>query len=666
MKQPTTFQATPVAVALLLCALAFLLTAASPASARSHPDVWLRNEQGDRITPAQNRVDPYSTKKSCGACHNYDTITSGYHFQQGFDEMSDRHDPKKPWILSPGMFGNWSPFAAAGRVARKAGESSRGIDLSTYDWIGGYGKRNAKTGVQSVACGWCHPGGGPLEYGRRADGRRNLTANHIEAEMSAKAPLDGDYSSHLTPDGRSHFRESGVLEADCLICHRRGYRFEERIEQINRRNYRWAATAGGGLGKVGGAVFAYADPGAGPESKAFLRGTWNFSRRPVVAYSWGDGRLFTKDGRLRGSVLSRAVQPENCLACHREGDAKNTGTINTASHDAHTSAGLRCTDCHPLVGRSRAERLRHQIAKGWNPAVSVRNDLDGRDMKTCAACHYEGKYRPSRSGMPAAARDPQSAHGRYFPRGSFHFSLVACTGCHAAERPARGLALLDMSTGREAGFTAAGYDLALVPADYVRPAREPWLPWQARGRAGDVSREKYLSHVPKLKTWFGERMKNGEIRPIPLRHVRRAAGEVRGLTILSLNGVDGKKVRLPAVVSDADIIGMIRALQKRGFRNAVFVSDRVYRLEGNGIAAAPLTDAVKSYPVEHGIVPLKQKKTLGAKGCTQCHDDAAPFFSKMQMKNPRGFLKDDYPNLKEPNAAPQMSEWGLTRVPSHE
>ena len=666
MKQLKSPCVSRIVAVLILYSLAIVLLAVSSAFARVHPDIWLNNEQGDRITPSQNRVDPYSPKKSCGACHNYDVITSGYHFQQGFDEMSDRHDPKTPWILSPGMFGNWSPFAAAGRVARKANGSAREIDLSTYDWIGGYGKRSKKAGVESVACGWCHPGGGPLEYGRRADGRQNTAANHIEAERSSKAPLDGDYSSHLAPDGRSHFRESGVLEADCLICHSRGYRFGDRIEQINRRNYRWAATAGGGLGKISGAVFTYAAPGAGPESKAFLRGTWNFTKRPVAEYSWADGRLFTKEGRLRGSVISRAVRSENCLACHRESDARNSGTVNAAPHDAHAAAGLRCTDCHPLVGRSKAERLRHQIAKGWNPAVAVRNDLDGRDMKTCAGCHYERKYKPSRPGMPAEAKDPQITHGKRFPRGSFHFSLVACTGCHATERSARGLLLLDMSAGREAGFTADGFDLALVPADYGRPARTPWLPWQARGRAGGVPREKYLSHVPKLKVWFGERMKNGEIRPIPLRHVQRAAGGVRGLTALAVNGGDGKNVHLPAAVSDADILGMIQALQKRGFRSVVFVSDRVYRLEGGGIAAEPLTDIVKSYPVEHGITPLKQKKTLGAKGCTQCHDDAAPFFTKMQMKNPRGFLKDDYPNLKEPNAVPQMSEWGLTRVPSHE
>ncbi len=619
MKQPKATLPTGLAMALLLAFLVLVPAASAPALA-AHPDVWLRNEQGDRITPSLNRVDPYSPKKSCGACHNYDVITSGYHFQQGFDEMSDRHDPRKPWILSPGMFGNWSPFAAGGRVARKASGSAREIDLSTYDWIGGYGKLNRKAGVESVACGWCHPGGGPLEYGRRADGRRNRVADHVDAERAAKSPLDGDYSSHLAPDGKSHFRESGVLEADCLICHREGYRFEERIEQINRRNYRWAATAGGGLGKVSGAIFTYANPAAGPESPDFLRGSWNFTKRPLVSYAWADGRLFTKDGRLRGAVVSRSVRPENCLACHRDSDAKNTGTVNAAPHG------------------SKAERLQHQIAKGWTPAVSVRNDLDGRDMKTCGACHYNGKYKFSRPGMPGEARDPQGAHEKHFPRGSFHFSLIACTACHAAAQPARGLVLLDMSTGREAGFTADDLGLALAPADYGRPG----------------------------KTWFGERMKNGEIRPIPLRHVRRAAGEIKGLTSLAVNGPGGKKIPLPSVVTDADILGMIRALQKRGFREVVFVSDRVYGLQKDGLVAAPLADAVKSYPVEHGIVPLGQKKTLGAKGCTQCHDDAAPFFSKMQVKNPRGFLKDDYPNLREPNAVPQMSEWGLTRVPSHE
>jgi hypothetical protein len=49
-----------------------------------------------------------------------------------------------------------------------------------------------------------------------------------------------------------------------------------------------------------------------------------------------------------------------------------------------------------------------------------------------------------------------------------------------------------------------------------------------------------------------------------------------------------------------------------------------------------------------------------------CHTDNAPFFTKGQIKNVRGFLKDDYPVLKEPNVEPQMSEWGLKNVPAYE
>ncbi|MFZ2418497.1 MAG: hypothetical protein WAW22_08275, partial [Smithellaceae bacterium] len=67
--------------------IAFLVLLTLPAWAWSHQDVWLRNEQGDRITATLNSVDPYSPKKTCGACHSYSTITSGYHFQQGFDVM---------------------------------------------------------------------------------------------------------------------------------------------------------------------------------------------------------------------------------------------------------------------------------------------------------------------------------------------------------------------------------------------------------------------------------------------------------------------------------------------------------------------------------------------------------------------------------------------------
>jgi hypothetical protein len=70
-----------------------------------HKDIWLKNELGEGITPLRNSSDAYSPRKTCGTCHGYWTITSGYHFQQGFNEMRDGYDKRRPWILSPGVFG---------------------------------------------------------------------------------------------------------------------------------------------------------------------------------------------------------------------------------------------------------------------------------------------------------------------------------------------------------------------------------------------------------------------------------------------------------------------------------------------------------------------------------------------------------------------------------
>ena len=62
------------------------------------------------ISPAENSTVPYSPKQTCGVCHDYAAITSGFHFQQGLDEMSDDYGSTHgmpEFVTSPGMFGKW-------------------------------------------------------------------------------------------------------------------------------------------------------------------------------------------------------------------------------------------------------------------------------------------------------------------------------------------------------------------------------------------------------------------------------------------------------------------------------------------------------------------------------------------------------------------------------
>jgi hypothetical protein len=606
-----------------------------------HPDIWLKNEQGDRITPADNRTDPYSPRQSCGGCHSYTTITQGYHFQQGFDVMSDRYNARKPWVLSPGMYGKWLPYAAAGLLAPKANRNPGQMDLAAYDWIGG-GKLNPAKKISSPACGWCHPGGGPLEYGRTPEGGADLSRNLIQAEAGNENALDGDFSSRFTPDGLSHFRASGVVEADCLICHLSGYQMERRRGQLASRNYRWAATAGAGLGRIQGAVFTHADPAAGPDHPGFSSGSWNFAVRPKVTYFWNDRRLFTAGGKLQGYLIRKGVGSENCLQCHGGADWKNTGTVNAAPQDAHAKAGLVCTDCHGLVGKTAGDRLRHQIAKGAYPQTSVRDDLDGVGMKTCIGCHREGQYRPSRAGMPKAPPNPERTHAARFPGGALHFTRIVCNACHSTAQPARGMALLDLSAGQEQGFTAEADEAVTWAGDYER-ARAPWKPWITHAKTGKGDGEILLPHVPKRVQWFGERMGNGEIRPIPLHRVRAAFRILPKSPAIDTVRTDGTKVKIPSVRSDDDILRMITALTKMGFRDVVLLDDRLYALSGGKVIAGKGQIAADSYPVVHGVVPLAQKATLNHlgqyEGCNDCHDKAAPFFTKPYIVNIREHLR---------------------------
>ena len=635
-----------------------------------HEDIWLKNEQGQRITPTRNSADAYSPHRTCGTCHGYMTITSGTHFQQGFDEMKDGYDPKRPWVLSPGMFGKGgAPGTFTERVAAKKNAGARDMGLSTYDWIAAGGK------VQAIVLTTAnlHPGGGPLEYGRKADGRRDLSKNLIQGEREKPLPLDGDYSSRHTPDGKSRFRESGVVEGDCLMCHLKGYRLDRRNDQLARRNYRWAATAGAGLGEIKGAVFTPARPDAPQEDGTSPRGEWNFTRRPVVQYTWDNRKLFTPEGKFKGSALiSKSVEADSCTQCHRQMDGQKSGTLYLPGGDLHLKAGLRCTDCHTLAGKTQAERLRHRIGKGWSPTSTARNDLDGAGMKTCAGCHLEGHYKQTRADMPKEAKNPDNIHRSLFDKATFHFYLLHCSACHASERKTRSVYLMDHSTGQPAWYSTDKAGLVTRPDDLKQLASELWKPWTDRHERVKGDGERYVPAVPKVSQWFGELLPQGTVRPIGLEYVKQAASGQKKLTTVEVVTVTGQKMKQTTVATGEDILLMIKALSDMGFKNVVFVADQLYEMKKDKNQGRPVpafTQAVM-FPIYHGNLPVSAKKTLGLKGkpdgCTDCHADNAPFFTKLKVRSVGKFLKDSYPTPKEPFAEPQMADWGLTGVPASE
>ncbi len=89
-------------------ALASVLLTAGGALAAHPYDITLFDQGGNVIDPTVPGAAPYSSKRTCGLCHDYDKVTSGYHFQQGWDELyTAAEKEEKPWIQGPGMAGKW-------------------------------------------------------------------------------------------------------------------------------------------------------------------------------------------------------------------------------------------------------------------------------------------------------------------------------------------------------------------------------------------------------------------------------------------------------------------------------------------------------------------------------------------------------------------------------
>ena len=371
--------------------LLFLCCLTAPAAAGYHPPVQLLDKDGEFIDPinGENEHLPFSTEQTCGLCHDYYTITEGYHFQAGWNVVSDTFGVAlgTPWMLSDGMMGKWMAQSFR-QMAKKVNAHPDEIDLTPFEFVGRAGYTRG-----SPTCGSCHAGGGGLEYDR--DGERY--DDRLAGDPELRESLDGDYY-------RSEWDKSGVVEADCFICHWTDYNFEARVDQLKMLNYRWAVVAGSGIGIVEGAV--------------------EDGEVPQVTYN---KRFFNDDGTL---VLDPSWPPpdKNCMFCHGRADVRKRGFSWDDIHnpDVHQAQGMSCTHCHPAG-------LDHQLAKGNVKQSSVADELDDT-MKRCDDCHSRGLL---------GASIPE--HRAIRPG---HMKRLACESCHIPVIKRSAISGVDASSGR--------------------------------------------------------------------------------------------------------------------------------------------------------------------------------------------------------------------------
>lgn len=597
-------------VAALFAMTAAVLTDASAAVGRGSPGVCppfpLRDERGAIINPltGENATAPYSPRQTCGApgCHDYERITRGYHFQQGRGEpvpavMARRYR----WVTSPGNYGgNWcSPAPLYRQLAPKTNSSARLIDMTSFDFV-------------TATCGNCHPGGGPLEFdrdGQRYDLRMRDPASGFAP--GADNRLDGDYF-------RARWSETGVIEADCLLCHMPEYDIKRRNEQLARLNFRWAATAGAGLGTIDGAVAA--------------------GEAPVVRY---DLTRFESNGLVR--VLHIVPEPRNeaCLNCHAKPGWKKRGAAFSPRTDVHLAAGLRCVDCHAAGSRAADPRIRdreeHQFGKGDCPSGWVRNDLDDT-VRSCSDCHLRGWMNA-----------PRATHEWLPP---LHMERLSCQACHIPVRAVKS-ALVQASDVFNAAphidppakriWTFYGPDMSLWnhygELTMFGPRDQPTDPYRPtlflyKGRIYPGNRVH--------STWVGL---HDPARPglqqlfmkdyFTMWKLHRDSGGERypGLALIRDDNGDGapeinRPEEIDAVLSETARYLADTAYPLEGQQLVWVMDDRAWTSGSNSIALArephEATPYASVYKFSHDIAPARA--ALGAGGCKDCHARGSPLF----------------------------------------
>ncbi|MGB9625082.1 MAG: hypothetical protein ACPMAQ_09490, partial [Phycisphaerae bacterium] len=248
--------------AVLLCLLAASVAHAqiplrTDSQSRYVHRIELLGPNGEVLKP--DSKEPYSPRYTCGLCHDYRAILSGYHFQAGRPGQTGGRRGE-PWFLADEMARvqmptSYRPWAEAAKL------TPADLGMTPYDF--------------TVTFGAHLPGGGVSEVDKDGDRNSEMLAAEPALAKDPKSPYFG-----------SGWTRSGDLEIDCLLCHlQTPISGPVRATQIASENFRGAPTAGAGFGKVTGRTVKY------------------------------DPSIFNVDGTVTLDVRRRAPS-SNCLFCH--------------------------------------------------------------------------------------------------------------------------------------------------------------------------------------------------------------------------------------------------------------------------------------------------------------------------------------------------------------
>jgi len=256
----------------------------------------LYDERGVAINPPKGdtkpdpKLPPYSPAHTCGKCHDYKTISHGWHFNAA-DPTVPPGRPGEPWIISDKDTQTQLPVSARGWAGVFKPQD---LGISSWSFATTFGPHT--------------PGGG-----------------------LGDAYIDQD----KVPDNDAKWDVVGHLEIDCLHCHSANPSHDqaEWTRAVSLESFQWAPTVAAGLGHITGAGKSLEKPKSQDTPKPSLPLQYNTDRFDET------NKVFLD--------ITREPNPDRCYYCHTTREVGPGATPRwLADQDVHLRAGFKCTDCH--------------------------------------------------------------------------------------------------------------------------------------------------------------------------------------------------------------------------------------------------------------------------------------------------------------------------------
>ena len=481
-----------------------------------HPSIPLLDKNGENVLDTQKT---YSSRLSCGGCHDMDKIGHAYHYEMGQDESDEQFGLARgiPPITSPGYFGGFNCMQGSNTqwLSKKSNANENAfLDYGAVGLI--------------KACESCHVGGGFAEKDR-AGHKYDL------ADEAAIKLFDSDYyewDAKTKKLQRWDWKRSGVIEPDCLACHADFSGFKQPVNDwSDLRNNQFIAN--GWFEYANSAILAFMNINTkqAEEGRFLLTVTDKGSSTTAPTLKWNKA-VFDENGEVSMPLL-RFPSSENCMQCHSTsnerrgfyGFGESARIVNNPDQlsqvnpqtDVHkgklwTEKGKsrtieNCNACHSKNYYKSGIDLSvdHNFLTGFSDE-DVRRDLNYQPKPlSCEHCHggkeFDSTEKPSlpysgQTTLLAAHRERWLSRGdmegyaqsTYNKTVATHFNVIACQTCHIT-----GLVNQDKPLNLRYRYRASeDGKLRMIP--YIPASRYYWI---------DSTNQRVLSRAERLSVTNG-------------------------------------------------------------------------------------------------------------------------------------------------------------------